>query len=489
MSQRRVIVAQPASLCRAGEGLLQVGVLRWMFPPRGVEVDGTKVTLAPTPVMTFVVKATFSYARCSSPSDEMPLADEPEGLALDVPSEIEGAEENELAYSSDFVPQKQMSDLLLTGHASSRRPAELIPARVDLGAASRAFAVAAPRASMRAPLLRAAIRARDGKSAAEPVGPSLTPPLPEEHPLGFDFSAYNTAPAPQRLGIIPPGARLVLAGLSERAETLELKLPDVAPVLWVDTREERGALVSLECDTVWIDTDRELLVMAYRGLIEVPSLELDGVERVTLALARGGVSPSFEDVQRDLERGVFEAAVELPDFYDDEPPAQEAAIFSKYEVWERPIEPTISLEKYALISAALAEQRDPRKETLKAYGFDEDSFLMEERGWLTTMSEAAMKGDPEPATRYGELFVKAQDDLAGPNEGRETIEDYVALKVEMDDAPDPTKTLADRQMTLAQWLRMDRRWTRRALSDQGLEAEIDRRAAAYRASRGGGGGV
>lgn len=478
-------MAQPASLCREGSGLLQAGVLRWDFPPRGVEVGGTKLTLAALPVMTFIVKATFSYAKCSSAADEMTLADEPEGLALDVPSELSGAAEDEIAYSSDFVPRKRMRDVLLTGHAfSPRRPTDLLRASVELGAASRSFIVEGAKAAVRAPLIRSAIRSKDGKSAAEPVGPSLTPLLLEEHPLGFDFIAYNTAPPSQQLEVIPRGARLSLSGLSERAEALELKLPDVEPVLWIDTMEERGIPILLECDTIWIDTDRELVVMVYRGLTEVPSLEFDGVAQATLALAKGGVSPSFEDVQRELERGVFEAAVELPDFDDDDAgPPPEVSMFAKYEVWEKPIEPSISLEKYALIAAALAEEREPRNETLKAYGFDEESFLMEERGWLTTMSEAAMKGDPEPATRYSELFVNAQDALAGPNEGRETLDEYVALKVELEDAADPVKALADRQMKLAQWMRMDRRWTRRALADQALEAEIDKREAAHRMAR------
>ncbi|NUQ72670.1 MAG: DUF2169 domain-containing protein [Polyangiaceae bacterium] len=483
MSQRRVIVAQPASLCREGAGLLQTGVLRWDFPPRSVEVEGTKLTLAPLPVMTFIVKATFSYARCSSMADEMTLADEPEGLALDVPSELPGAAEDEIAYSSDFIPRKRMRDLLLTGYSFARRPTDLLRAGIALGPVSRAFVVEGAKASVRAPLIRSAIRSNDGKSAAEPVGPSLTPPLLEEFPFGFDFIAYNTAPPSQQLEFIQRGAKLSLFGLSDRAETLELKLPDVEPVLWIDTMEDRGIPISLECDTVWIDTDRELVVMVYRGLTEVPSLEFDGIAQATLAFARGGVSPSFEDVQKDLERGAFEAAVELTDFDDEAGPSPEASMFAKYEVWEKPIEPTISLEKYAQISAALAEEREPRDETLKAYGFNEESFLLEERGWLTTMSEAAMKGDSEPATRYSELFVNAQDALAGPNEGRETVDEYVALKVELDEAADPMKPLADRQMKLAQWMRMDRRWTRRALADQALEAEIDRREAAYRMAR------
>jgi hypothetical protein len=59
----------------------------------------------------------------------------------------------------------------------------------------------------------------------------------------------------------------------------------------------------------------------------------------------------------------------------------------------------------------------------------------------------------------------------------------VAIKVELDDADDLMKALTDRKMTLAQWMRMDRRWTRWALDDRVLEAAIDRQEAAYRMAR------
>lgn len=483
MSQRRVIVAQPAALCREGAGLLQVGVLRWMAPPRTVDVDGTKLVMAPEPLLTFVVKATFSYAKCGSAADEMALADEPEGLALDVPSEIEGAD-GEIAYASDFVPLKRRCDVVLSGHAHAQRPATRLPARFTLGSLSRELFVESRMPALRAPLSNGAIRARDSQEVAEPVGPTPTPPLLEDYPHGFDFIAYNTAAASQQIDDVPPGAKLTLAGLSERAETLALKLPAIAPVAWVDTTEERGIPLELSCDTVWIDTDRELCVLVYRAILSVSSLDFDGVTQVTLALAAGGVSPKLEDVRRDLARGVFEAAVELADFEDDARPAPEPSVFARYAVWDNAIEPSISLSTYALVSAALAESKTPRNETLDRHGFDEDGFLIEERGWLTKMAEAAMKGDAAPATHYGELFVAAQDSLAGAHEGQESIDEYARLKVDMEDAADPTTVLTARKMTLSEWMRMDRRWTRRALNDRATEVEIERQAWAYRASKG-----
>lgn len=485
MSQKRVIVAQPAALSRDGAGLLQVGVVRWTLPPRKVIAFGVKLTYAAEPMMTFAVKATFSYAGCASPEDEMELCAEPEGMSLDVPSELPGAAEDEIACSSDFVPLKRLCDVLVTGHAFARRPVKLLRAAIALGPMARSFTVASEEPATRAPLVRSAIRGPDGEGTAEPVGPGLTPALLEPHPFGFDFAAYNTAPPSQRLEEIPHRAKLSLTGLSERAEALSLRLPSARPVLWVETADVVGRELPLACDTVWIDTDRELCVMVYRTQLLIPTLERDGVAQVTLALARGGVTPLFEEVRRGLDRGVFEAAVELSDFDEDAGPPPEPSLFAKYAHWAKPVEPTISLERYAVIAAALAEGSGPRHETLRAHGMDEDGFLLEERGWLTRMSEAALKGDTSLAARYGDLFVAAQDRLAGPGEGGETLMEYAKLKVDVEDAGDPTKVLEARKMTLAAWMRMDRRWTRRAIEDRAVEIEVNRQCAAYRAREGG----
>ena len=505
MSQSRVIVAQPASLCRDGAGLLSVGVLRWTLPRRRVVVDDTPLTMAAQPAMTFIVKATYSYAACARPEDAMELAAEPEGLALDVPSELSGAAEDEIAYSSDFVPLVRMCGVTVTGHAFSKEPLARIPAGFEIGDVARLFDVErgaesdgpeagtpGPRVAVpgtRAPLVRGAIRPRrkvgveDG-AFAEPVGPRLTPPLLDEYPDGFDFLEYNTAPPSQRTEGIPPGASLSLHGLSPRAETLRLRLPDAVPVMWVDTAEEKGIALPLGCDGVWIDTDRELVVMVYRMPMPIPSLELTGVERVTIATAKHGArAPTLDEVRADLARGAFEMAVELCDFEDEAGPPPEPSLFARYEIWERREEPTISLAMYATVAAALAEGTAPRGEVLSAHGFDEERFLLEERGWLLRMAESAQRGDTDLAARYGQLFVDAQDRLAGPGEGKESVSEYVVLKVDVEDAEEPQKVLADRKITLAAFMRMDRRWTRRAFEDDALAEEIERLTERCRAER------
>ncbi len=503
MSRKRVIVAQPASLCRNGAGLLQVGVLRWTSPPRREVVEGSTLIMAGLPVFSFVVKVTYSFAKCAALGDEMVLADEPEGMALDVPSELDGAAEGEMAYPSDFVPGKARCDVLVTGHAFSKRPAPRMVGHFKVGPVERRFEVESPAASVHAPLVVANLREVKGAGAPaggvgigmalggnkespapamEPVGPSPTPALLEEYPLDFDFATYNRAALSQRIEELAGREEVVLTGLCERAETLRFRLPKKVPVMWVDTVDERGSPLGVTCDTVWIDTDRQLVVMVYRGIREVPDLDIDGVTQVIVALAEPGPEPArLADVQDDLARGVFEMAVELDDFEEEAAAPAEPSLFARYEMWEKHQEPTISLERYALIAAALSEGTPPRGETLRGFGFDEEGFLLEERGWLTRMAETAMQDQAALATRYGELFVQAQDRLAGPDEGKETVEEYAMLKVDVEDSADLQQTLSDRKTTLARWMRMDRRWTRRAKDDERVEIQIERCCEAYRA--------
>lgn len=463
---------------------MQVGVLRWMLPPMDSEFEDTTFLAPPRPAMTIVAKLTWSFAECRSPADAMVLAAEPEGMALDVPSELDGAVA-EIAYPSDFVPLKPACDVLLHGHAHSEKSKTRLPAGFELGSLSRVFAVVSAMEAVRAPLVHGAMEERDAHTPADPVGPSPTPGLLDDYPEGFNFEAYQRAPVSQQLREAPLGETLTLYGLSAVARARSLRIPDVRLAAWIDTTDERGQAFPMACDTLWIDTDRDLLVVVYRGVMLVPSLDFDGVTQVTLALSEKDREPELSDVQRDLGRGAFEVAVELSDFEADAKPplAAEEAAFAKYAVWESRNEPSISLETYALVSAELAESRAPRGETLERYGFDEGGFLLEERAWLTKMGEAAVNGDNQPATRYGELFVAAQDGLARPDEGKESIGEYVALKVDMEDAADPMKLLSDRKMTLADFLRMDRRWTRRALAERALELDIERRARAYRAGK------
>jgi hypothetical protein len=443
-------------------------------------------------MMTVIAKTTLSFA--TERPGVLPFAEEQLGLALDLPSELDGAEEGEIAYPSDFVPMKPAIEILLHGHAYSDRPELRHPASVEIESVARAFVVETAAPSVRAPLVARSIRSPNGLEGAPPTGPrrALATPgtsargtlhAPFTHAEGFNFIEYAVGPESQRMKSPPAGWTLTLRGLSARASKRVVALPDIAPVVWLDTAAQRGAELEMWCDTVWIDTDRELCVMVWRGVVETPSLEDDGVERILLSLARGDEAPALSEVRRDLARSAFEPAVEIDDFDDESARelAADEATFAQYETWDEAVEPSISLEAYASIAAASAEGGEARASALAARGLDEKGFGVEERAWLIKLGDLAQHGETGPAVRFGELFLTAQDALQGPGEGGETAEAYAALKVDLDRASDTIELLAARRMTLAQWMRMDRRWQRRAAEDRGLRERIDRSMRTYRA--------
>lgn len=494
---KRILVAQtiPRSLFEGTQAPLMVGALPFVaeFAPD----PAYKHRLGPVPHegITIIVKATFSYAECDSASSPASLAAEPEPLSLDCPwsdgiqsdKNIDQTDENEppepLWYASDFVPLKRECDILLAGHAYADRPLSQINASIRIGGWSREFAVASSEPSTKIPLHTAL--APHGLAPAEGVTPGPTPDIPDLHRMGFDFSIYNQSSKSHRIETIPPGMVIELRGLSARSEHLAFQLPEFVPCVFAETTRLFASPLEMRCDTLWLDTDRELVALVYRGTL-FPK-ENESIEKLIVSVELPKSPRGLEAIRRELGRGSFTHTVLRSDLLEDgdNPTPEESGEvwLAKFEAMEETPEPTIPLEKYALISADLAEGREPRKDCLKKYGFDEDSFLFEERGWLEKMGNAAMEGDGTLAVRYGELFVAAQDNLGGPGEGRETIDEYAALKAEMEAADDPDETLRAQSLTMAAWMRIDRRWTRDGLANPALGADVERRIAAYRLRR------
>src|SRR5690606_26098463 len=81
------------------------------------------------------------------------------------------------------------------------------------------------------------------------------------------FTAFNTAAPELRLDSIPLDALLRLGGLLVSSERREVLLGDTQPCVFYvrDCRARDSAdLLFPACDTVWIDTDRERLVLSWR---------------------------------------------------------------------------------------------------------------------------------------------------------------------------------------------------------------------------------
>jgi hypothetical protein len=499
----RVPVAQPRPNVKEWTrgGPLKVGLLRWVGAPPGALGPSKD---PPHPRLTIIVKATFTFSpqagsALSAGSSEpaiiaATLSREPEPISLARRYELPAAIEGDLLCPSDFVPYKPGCDVLLVGHASSDLPETSIQARVSVADVSRSFVAAQGSPAVKIPLLRENIRDEGGASVAEPVGPS---PLQEvkfahtdRHPADFDYSVYMSASPSLRATSIGPDEVIELEGLSQRAPRLDIELPGLAPRVRLAGESYYGPPVEMRCDTLWIDTDREVLVLVWRGSVPLITLDEDRIEKVMVSLELADAPRDFDSLRRELQRGSFTYAVFPGDLArgaaggagdeDDDGEGDLELKLEQFEAQSAPPEPSLSLERYAQISADLAEEREPRRDCLKRYDLDEDAWGIEDRAWSSLIAEHVKRGDMSLPARHAELFAAAQDSLAGPEEGRITMEDYAALKVAME-AGDPARTLGDKKMTLPQWMRVDRRWTRAALSDRKLKADLDSRISDLRA--------
>lgn len=302
-----------ASLCS-----FPVGVVRWR---------------SPAPSLTVVVKVTLSLA-----TQEASIADRQEPLSLD--RRRAGSPELELHYPSDFVPKKARSDVLLVGHARAPVPSRAIEARLAVGDfEKRFFAVSAE------PSRQIRLRDEDLRMSSSEGGPraSVGPRAPKEGeggallrwdallrtPLveGFDFGVFNAAPRDQQVASLDAGLRLSLEGLLPGARPAELWLSGERPRIYAVARggAHAGPLIEipLACDTLWIDVDRALCALSWRGsltvndgrempsqlvatsaptwMVEHPSSVIDRLREanVVRAVEASDLAPSASDLEDD----------------------------------------------------------------------------------------------------------------------------------------------------------------------------------------------
>jgi hypothetical protein len=105
-------------------------------------------------------------------------------------------------------------------------------------------------------------------------------PLPED----LDWSFFNSAPADQQLAVLPAEVRLLLENLHPQVPRLVTMFP---PLRLGATLEGRGGAHPLEtrCDTLWIDTDRSIACLSFRGEIQLERLDEEG--RIVIAFQEG----------------------------------------------------------------------------------------------------------------------------------------------------------------------------------------------------------
>ncbi len=233
------------------------------------------------PMLSVVVKATFSLAA----DGEATLAAEQEPLRIDEPDPLSDAAG--LRYASDFAPQKARADVLVVGHAHAPSRVNTIPIRMTFDVLDKHFVARSAEATTRIPLVPRHLRTNEATNASPmAVGPrsAWSPdrmafggaelgthgaPL---RPLGpnFDFQFFNSAPIDQQVGVLRPNGVMTLDGLMPGGTRRHAWLPGHRPRVFHfggGGPGERGAEIPLACDTLWIDTDRAICVLVWRGIL------------------------------------------------------------------------------------------------------------------------------------------------------------------------------------------------------------------------------
>jgi hypothetical protein len=268
---------------------------------------------------------------------------------------------------------------------------------------------------------------------------------------------------------IPTDGAIELFGLAPTTKPLRLTLPRLHPFAMIETREQDLTTVDLDCDTVWIDTDRTLFVTVWRGVIPIPSRDGSAFRRILLGIEDIDQPRTYDQAMASLPRGPLSLAVTEESLHNPEAHAASGrAVLEAARMQRRqyPPERRLALQAYAEVAAHVAEGEPHRSRALTAHSLDGPEWTQEERAWLHAISEDARKGpDGEGLALQVSAAVQAAQDSLGPDEPARDLNTYVAMRVAIESQGDPGRTLAEQQMTLAAWMRLDRAWSRRGKED------------------------
>ncbi|WP_437722820.1 DUF2169 domain-containing protein [Sorangium sp. So ce861] len=107
-------------------------------------------------------------------------------------------------------------------------------------------------------------------------------------PQGFDPAFFNVAPRDQQVAELHDNERIVLENLHPDHPRLITSLPGARPRAVVERGSRGWEEVPFLCDTLWIDTDRGICTLVWRGRVALSHEEEAG--RVVVSLERASTS-------------------------------------------------------------------------------------------------------------------------------------------------------------------------------------------------------
>jgi hypothetical protein len=306
------------------------------------------------------------------------------------------------------------------------------------------------------------------------------------HGEEFDYACYACAPIEQRARALTPSARIELEGLARGGGLRTVELPGLAPRATVEDPWRGVREVPLTLDTLWLDVDRELIVTAWRGDVEVIENGRE-IDRIVAWLDRAAEPRSFERILPLLQRGHVSYARRAADCEpaaDPVPDDDDLLRMHRFRCWRSAApEPTLPIADYARISAELCECGTPVERTavLERHGLDDPRWIVEERAWLEKLGRSGLDGDVSMAALYSVHFVRAQDALGTAAEQATSFEEYLDLSAAMLSTAEPTRVLEQRGLTLPKWMRLERRYQAEMQQDPALARRYRERMGSVRA--------
>ena len=122
-------------------------------------------------------------------------------------------------------------------------------------------------------------------------------PMPE----GIDLSYFNHAPRDQQIQALHEDERLVLENLHPEHPRLVTRLPGLRPRATIERPGGAPQQLTLRCDTLWIDTDRALCTLTWRGQVPLEHPQERG--RIVIALdqpAQSAARPGAQQTNQEV---------------------------------------------------------------------------------------------------------------------------------------------------------------------------------------------
>jgi hypothetical protein len=125
----------------------------------------------------------------------------------------------------------------------------------------------------------------------------------------------------------------------------------------------------------------------------------------------------------------------------------------------------LPIETFSRVRLAIWEGSATLGEVLARHGLDEATWLAHERRYAEALRREARAGEGVLARALADANEKVRAATRESMPAGQSLDDYVALRVEIERAPNRAAVLRERGMTAAAWQHVDRSWRRRALAD------------------------